>query len=257
MSEQENLISVEDLTLSYENMTVIKDMSFTVKSGDYLCVVGENGSGKSTLIKALLSLKKPVGGSISFGGGLKRREIGYLPQQTGAQQDFPASVWEVVLSGCLNSMGLRPFYTDRERKLAAQNMERLGITHLKKRSYRELSGGQQQRVLLARALCATKKLLLLDEPVSGLDPMVTAEMYELIADINRSGCSTKLQSHPNAGQSGAGKVTVIMVTHDISAALKYASHILCLRQDSWFFGTTQEFMADGSSDFLKGGEGNG
>ena len=258
MSEQENLISVEDLTLSYENMTVIKDMSFTVKSGDYLCVVGENGSGKSTLIKALLSLKKPVGGSIRFGGGLKRREIGYLPQQTGAQQDFPASVWEVVLSGCLNSMGLRPFYTDRERKLAAQNMERLGITHLKKRSYRELSGGQQQRVLLARALCATKKLLLLDEPVSGLDPMVTAEMYELIADINRSGCSAKLQSQrPNAGQSSAGKVTVIMVTHDISAALKYASHILCLRQDSWFFGTTQEFMADGSSDFLKGGEGNG
>ena len=125
------------------------------------------------------------------------------------------------------------------------------------RSYRELSGGQQQRVLLARALCATKKLLLLDEPVSGLDPMVTAEMYELIADINRSGCSAKLQSHPTAGQSSAGKVTVIMVTHDISAALKYASHILCLRQDSWFFGTTQEFMADGSSDFLKGGEGNG
>lgn len=258
MSEQENLISVDDLTLSYENMTVISNMSFTVNSGDYLCVVGENGSGKSTLIKALLSLKKPVGGSISFGGGLKRREIGYLPQQTGAQQDFPASVWEVVLSGCLNSMGLRPFYTERERKLAAQNMERLGITHLKKRSYRELSGGQQQRVLLARALCATKKLLLLDEPVSGLDPMVTAEMYELIADINKSGCCTKTQSqHPGAGQQNAGKVTVIMVTHDISAALKYASHILCLRQESWFFGTTQEFMADGSSDFLKGGEGNG
>ena len=145
----------------------------------------------------------------------------------------------MVLSGCLNSRGIRPFYSERERKLAAQNMERLGITHLKKRSYRELSGGQQQRVLLARALCATKKLLLLDEPVSGLDPMVTAEMYELISDINKSG------------------VTIIMVTHDISAALKYASHILCLRQESWFYGTPQEFMADGSSDFLKGGEGNG
>lgn len=238
MSE-ETLISVENLTLSYENMTVIRDMSFRVNSGDYLCIVGENGSGKSTLVKALLSLKKPVGGSISFGGGLRRNEIGYLPQQTGAQQDFPASVREVVLSGCLNSRGIRPFYSERERKLAAQNMERLGITHLKKRSYRELSGGQQQRVLLARALCATKKLLLLDEPVSGLDPMVTAEMYELISDINKSG------------------VTIIMVTHDISAALKYASHILCLRQESWFYGTPQEFMADGSSDFLKGGEGNG
>lgn len=239
MSEQENLISVDDLTLSYENMTVIRNMSFRVNNGDYLCIVGENGSGKSTLIKALLSLKKPVGGSITFSGGLRRNEIGYLPQQTGAQQDFPASVWEVVLSGCLNSRRIRPFYSDRERKMAAQNMERLGITHLKKRSYRELSGGQQQRVLLARALCATKKLLLLDEPVSGLDPMVTAEMYELISSINQSD------------------VTVIMVTHDISAAMKYASHILCLRQDSWFYGTPQEFMADGSSDFLKGGEENG
>ncbi len=241
MSEQtrDYLIKVDRLTLSYENMTVIRDMSFTAESGDYLCVVGENGSGKSTLIKALLSLKKPVGGSISFGGGLHRNEIGYLPQQTGAQQDFPASVGEVVISGCLNSRGLRPFYSDRERKMAARNMELLGITQLKKRCYRELSGGQQQRVLLARALCATKKLLLLDEPVSGLDPMVTAEMYELIAGINRAG------------------VTVIMVTHDISAALRYANRILCLRGDSWFFGTPEEFLADKASDFLKGGAVNG
>lgn len=160
----EHLIKVENLTLSYENMTVVKDLSFTVESGDYLCIVGENGSGKSTLVKSLLSLKKPVGGEITFGGGLRRNEIGYLPQQTGAQHDFPASVGEVVISGCLNSMGFRPFYTDRERKKAAENMERLSISDLKKRSFRELSGGQQQRVLLARALCATSKLLLLDEP---------------------------------------------------------------------------------------------
>lgn len=236
---QDYLIKVDSLTLSYENMTVIKDMSFCIRNGNYLCIVGENGSGKSTLVKSLLSLKKPVGGAISFGGGLRRSEIGYLPQQTGAQQDFPASVYEVVISGCLNSRGIRPFYSDRERKMAAENMERLGITNLKKRSYRELSGGQQQRVLLARALCATKKLMLLDEPVSGLDPMVTAEMYELIAGINRNG------------------TTVIMVTHDISAALRYASHILCLRQDCWFFGTPEEFLIDSSSDFLKGGAVNG
>lgn len=239
MTEQEYLIKVDKLTLSYENMTVIKDLSFTVQSGDYLCIVGENGSGKSTLVKSLLSLKEPVAGSIEFGGGLRRSGIGYLPQQTGAQQDFPASVGEVVISGCLNSRGLRPFYSDRERRMAAENMERLGITKLKKRCYRELSGGQQQRVLLARALCATKNLLLLDEPVSGLDPMVTVEMYELIADINRSG------------------VTVIMVTHDISAALKYAGHILCLRHDSWFYGTVEQFLTDSSSDFLKGGGING
>lgn len=235
MAEQDYLIKVDRLTLSYENMTVIKDLSFTVQRGDYLCIVGENGSGKSTLVKSLLSLKEPVEGSIGFGGGLRRSGIGYLPQQTGAQQDFPASVGEVVISGCLNSRGLRPFYSERERKMAAENMERLGITKLKKRCYRELSGGQQQRVLLARALCATKNLLLLDEPVSGLDPIVTAEMYELIADINRSG------------------VTVIMVTHDISAALKYAGHILCLRHDSWFYGTVEQFLTDSSSDFLKGG----
>lgn len=232
------LITTKDLALSYENMTVIKDMSFELNSSDYLCIVGENGSGKSTLVKALLSLKKPVSGSIEFGDGLRQNEIGYLPQQTGAQRDFPASVSEVVISGCLNSRGIRPFYSARERKMAADSMERLGITHLKKRSYRELSGGQQQRVLLARALCATKKLLLLDEPVSGLDPMVTAELYELIADINRSG------------------VTIIMVTHDVNSALKYASHILCMREDRHFFGTRGEFLASGEADFLKGGEPN-
>ena len=233
------LINVEGLTLSYESMTVIKGLSFKVNAGDYLCVIGENGSGKSTLIKALLSLKKPVGGEISFGDGLMAREIGYLPQQTGAQRDFPASVWEVVLSGCLNSRGIKPFYTARERRMALDNMERLGITDLRRRSYRELSGGQQQRVLLARALCATHKLLLLDEPVSGLDPMVTAEMYELIDGINKSG------------------VTVIMVTHDISAALKYANTILCLRSGEWFFGTRDEFLQSSASDFLKGGAQNG
>lgn len=232
------LIKTEDLTLSYENVTVIKNMSFEVNSGDYLCIVGENGSGKSTLVKSLLSLKKPVGGSITFGDGLLRKEIGYLPQQTSAQRDFPANVGEVVISGCLNARGIRPFYSARERRLAAENMERLGISEFKNRSYRELSGGQQQRVLLARALCATHKLLLLDEPVTGLDPMVTAELYELISDINKSG------------------VTVIMVTHDMAAALRYASHILCLRSEGWFFGTLDEFLADSSSDFLKGGVGH-
>lgn len=229
------LIDVKKLTLSYENMTVIENMSFSVNTGDYLCIVGENGSGKSTLIKSLLSLKKPVSGSIEFGDGLERQEIGYLPQQSGAQRDFPASVFEVVISGCLNSRGIRPFYSSREKKLASENMERLGISSIKNRSYRELSGGQQQRVLLARALCATKKILLLDEPVTGLDPMVTAELYELISKINKSG------------------ITIIMVTHDISAA-KYASHILCMREKDWFFGTVDEFRQSEFSDFLKGGD---
>lgn len=233
------LIKTEELTLSYENMTVIDKMSFEVNSGNYLCIIGENGSGKSTLMKALLSLKKPVSGNIIFGDGLKKNEIGYLPQQTGAQKDFPASVGEVVASGCLNSRGLRPFYSARERALAMENMMKLGIWDLRRRSYRELSGGQQQRVLLARALCATKKLLLLDEPVSGLDPMVTNELYGLISGINKSG------------------VTVIMVTHDISAALQYASHILCMRQGEWYFGTRQQFLDSDASAFMRGGADNG
>lgn len=230
------LIKTNEITLSYENMTVIDKMSFEVNAGDYLCIVGENGSGKSTLIKALLSLKKPVSGSIDFGEGLRRNEIGYLPQQTGAQKDFPASVGEVVISGCLNRRGLRPFYSAKDRALAMENMMKLGIWELRRRSYRELSGGQQQRVLLARALCATKKLLLLDEPVSGLDPMVTAELYGIISGINKSG------------------VTVIMVTHDIAAAMKYASHILCLRSGSWYFGTKQQFAESEASAFMRGGE---
>ncbi|MBD5113426.1 MAG: metal ABC transporter ATP-binding protein [Ruminococcaceae bacterium] len=231
-----SLIKTTNLTLSYENMTVIKDLNFEVSPGDYLCIVGENGSGKSTLVKALLGLKKPVGGLIEFGDGLQQNEIGYLPQQTNAQRDFPASVYEVVISGCLNSRGIRPFYSAQERGIAAENMERLGISELKKRSYRELSGGQQQRVLLARALCATRKILLLDEPVTGLDPMVTVEFYGLISQINHDG------------------VTVIMVTHDMSAAVKYASHILCMREDDCFFGSTEEFLKSDSSNFLKGGD---
>lgn len=232
------LIKSENLSLSYESMTVIKDLSFEINAGDYLCIVGENGSGKSTLVKALLSLKKPVGGQITFGDGLKQREIGYLPQQTGAQRDFPASVYEVVLSGCLNTRGILPFYSKKERELARENLRLLGAEQLSNRSYRDLSGGQQQRVLLARALCATKKLLLLDEPVSGLDPIVTTEMYELISEINKRG------------------VTVIMVTHDITAALKYATHILCLRSNESFFGTTKAFLDSDASDFVKGGADN-
>ncbi len=230
-----SLINIKNISLSYENMTVIDNLSFTVNSGDYLCIVGENGSGKSTLVKALLSLKKPANGSIEFGDGLKQKEIGYLSQQTGAQRDFPASVKEVVLSGCLNSRGFLPFYSRKEYRRAIRNMKRLDIDDLMKRSYRELSGGQQQRVLLARALCATKKLLLLDEPITGLDPMAAAELYELISKINKSG------------------VTVIMVTHDISAALKYANNVLCMRENDYFFGSVKEFLSSDAAGFLKGG----
>lgn len=218
-----SLIRCENISLSYENNTVLTDLSFEVNSGDYLCIVGENGSGKSTLVKALLSLKGVSGGTITFGDGLKQKEIGYLPQQTSAQKDFPANVCEVVLSGCLNSHNLKPFYSKADKARAQQNLEKLGIAEYKYRSYSELSGGQQQRVLLARALCATTKLILLDEPVSGLDPMVTHEMYQLFKQINDEG------------------ITIIMVSHDIESAIKYSSHILHLHNKPLFFGKTEDY----------------
>ena len=269
----------ENLTLGYEGRNVIENLNFRVNAGDYLCIVGENGAGKSTLIKALLGLKAPTAGSVTFGDGLQQNEIGYLPQQTPVQKDFPASVQEIVRTGvlsrrqnlppapeperkrktprtdkqrkklekreankqakqkkraafrekhpglCAAVATLNPFYTRRMRAYADAQMERMGITHLKNRCYRELSGGQQQRVLLARALCAAEKMILLDEPVAGLDPKVTQEMYELIADLNRGG------------------VTVIMVSHDIAAAVRYASHVLHVSKTHMFFGTKESYLA--------------
>lgn len=216
-------IECQNLSLSYENHIVVSDLNFTVDAGDYVCIVGENGSGKSTLVKALLGLKTPSAGSIRFCDGLSHRQIGYLPQQSSIMRDFPASVREIVLSGCRERV-FSPFYTGRERAVAAENMARLGITDLAKRCYRELSGGQQQRVLLARCLCAAHNLILLDEPTAGLDPAVTADFYRLIADINREG------------------VTVVMVSHDIAAALHYATHILHVARHPLFFGRTEDYV---------------
>lgn len=223
------LLTVKNLKLGYEGKTVAEGLNFTVNSGDYLCIVGVNGSGKTTLMKTILHLNPPISGKIETGEGLKSSEIGYLPQQTEIQRDFPASVWEIVLSGNLSHSGLRPFYTKEEKAAAKRNIEKMGITDLTKRCYRELSGGQQQRVLLARALCATSKMLLLDEPVSGLDPTVTAEMYDLIYGLNKEG------------------ITVIMISHDIKAALKYATHILQIGKEN-FFGTKEEYLKSGAAE---------
>ncbi|MDO4647242.1 MAG: ABC transporter ATP-binding protein [Eubacteriales bacterium] len=216
-------LTCKDVSLGYDGSAIIEHLSFTVNAGDYLCIVGENGSGKSTLMKTILGLQAPLSGEILEGDGLSRREIGYLPQQTIVQRDFPASVREIVLSGCQGRMGFRPFYTRAEKTLAEESMKKMQITEFSDRCYRELSGGQQQRVLLARALCATRKVLLLDEPVSGLDPMVTAEMYRLIQELNQEG------------------ITIIMISHDIDAAVKYASHILHIDR-KLFFGTREEYV---------------
>ena len=217
-------LSCQNLSLGYEGKEILSGLSFEVNSGDYLCIVGENGSGKSTLMRTVLGLKKPMSGKIVTGDGLSANEIGYLPQQTLVQRDFPASVKEIVISGNQGHCGLRPFYNKQEKELAAQNMKKMGILDLQNRCYRELSGGQQQRVLLARALCATKKMLLLDEPVAGLDPKVTADMYSLIDGLNKED-----------------KITIIMISHDLDAAVKYASHILHIGKDI-FFGTKDEYI---------------
>ncbi len=227
-------LSCRNLCLGYDGKEILHDLNFEVESGDYLCIVGENGSGKSTLMKTILGLQSPLSGKVLTGDGLVQNEIGYLPQQTAVQKDFPATVWEIVLSGFQGRCGLRPFYTKEEKRIAAENIEKMGITPLTKRCYRELSGGQQQRALLARALCATRKMLLLDEPVSGLDPKVTADMYRLIESLNRSG------------------ITVIMISHDVTAALRYATHILHIGGEA-FFGTRQEYLAVGRGFTQTGG----
>ena len=216
-------ITCKNLAIGYDGKVLLKDINFSVESGDYLYIIGENGSGKSTLMKTLLNLQQPISGKILYGAGVKSNEIGYLPQQTVIQKDFPASVKEIVLSGCQNRVGMRPFYNMSEKKCASEMMEKLQIANLGNQCYRELSGGQKQRVLLARALCATKKILLLDEPVSGLDPKVTEEMYRLIEKIN---CEDK--------------ITIIMISHDIKAAMNYASHILHIGEEI-FYGTRQAY----------------
>ena len=231
------LIRCENVSIGYEGQIVVKDLNFQIASGDYLCIVGENGSGKSTLVKSLLGLKSVEKGQIIFGDGLRQTEIGYLPQQTDVQKDFPASVYEVVVSGRLNSRGIRPFYTSADKKTAFEKMKMLGIEDLSGQCFRDLSGGQKQRALLARALCATKTLLLLDEPVTGLDPIVTAEFYELIQRINK--------------ESG---IAVVMVSHDIESAVKYATHILHLQEKVLLFGTAEDYQKSRvGRTFLGGG----
>lgn len=228
------LITCKNLSFAYDGRVVVDNISFEVEPGDYLCVVGANGSGKSTLIKGLLGLLKPQSGSIQLGEGLQQNEIGYLPQQTTVQRDFPASVQEVVLSGGLNH-GWTPFYTRHQKNMAAANMMCMGIYDFRHKSYRELSGGQQQRVLLARALTATRKLLLMDEPVTGLDPLATQDLYELVRHLNQDG------------------VTIIMVTHDIENAVQEGKHILHLAGRELYYGPADEYLQTSAAQSLLGG----
>lgn len=215
----------KDLSIGYEGRIIAKDINFTAEAGNYISVVGENGSGKSTLIKTLFNLHKPLNGEIKLSEGLKFNQIGYLPQQTDIQKDFPASVSEVVMSGFMGRHKFLPFCSKAEKNKASEIMSKLGLDEIKKACYRELSGGQQQRVFLARALCATEKMIVLDEPVTGLDPKVTAQLYETIEKLNREN-----------------NITVIMVSHDVRAAIRYSSHILHIGINGTFFGSRDEYM---------------
>ena len=233
-----SLIKAENLILGYETGIVISDLNFQVNEGDYLCIVGENGSGKTTLMKTLLGLKKPFGGKLYMDSTLKNTGIGYLPQQNIVQKDFPASVKEIVLSGCQARGDFKFFYSKDDIKKAESNMRRMDIFEMKDMCFRELSGGQRQRVLLSRALCAADKILLLDEPISGLDPKVTLEMYELIDKLNKEG------------------ITIIMISHDIHMAIKYADHILHIGEE-YFYGTTDEYLESDIGKYISRGGNNG
>jgi len=238
MEKEMAFITCQKVKVGYEGKAVAENINFSVEKGDYLFIIGENGSGKSTLMKTLLGLHSVMEGTILTGDGLKQNEIGYLPQQTMLQKDFPASVREIVLSGCLNRSGFRPFYLKKEKKRAEEMMEKLGIIQLQNRCYRELSGGQMQRVLLARALCATEQLLLLDEPVTGLDPKAMVELYELIAKLNK-----------------VYGLTIIMVSHDLEAAVRYASKILHVSQEPLYFGTKEGYLkSEAGRRFLQEGK---
>ena len=228
-------IECRNVSFSYEGNLVISELNFSVNRGDYLCVVGENGSGKSTLIKGILRLKQPQSGSIRTDDSLKANEIGYLPQQTAVQKDFPASTYEVIISGRLNTRGIFPFYSKADKIIAEKNIELLKIEDLRNKCYRELSWGQQRRALLARALCSAQKILILDEPVAGLDPVMTRDLYKTIEKINR--------------EMG---ITIIMVSHDIHSAVKYATHMLHLENTQVFFGETKDYINSGvGSGFLE------
>ena len=212
---------LENVSLGYDSNPLVKDVNLKINSGNYVCVIGENGAGKSTFLKTVLGLTSAIDGKIVW--NINKNAIGYLPQQTVVQKDFPASVLEVVMSGFQNRRGLRPFYSAKEKEEAFKNMKRMTVDDLANKSYKHLSGGQQQRVLLARALCATEKILFLDEPVAGLDPKVTADMYALIKSLNEEG------------------ITIVMISHDINVALNDASHIFYISGNT-FYGTKDEFI---------------
>ncbi len=232
-------IICRDVAIGYDNHVLINNINFEVNEGDYICIIGENGVGKSTLMKTLINLKKPISGQVIMSNNISRKHFGYLTQQKEIQKDFPGSVKEIVISGCQNKCGFRPFYNKVEKQSAIDAIQKMGILNLKDKCFSELSGGQQQRVLMARALCAAEKILFLDEPATGLDQKSLTDFYDITSTINREN-----------------KMTVVMISHDVDTAIKYASHILYIGEKV-ILQTTEEYLRDNNhhiSDKKDGGD---
>jgi len=220
-----NLLECKNVSIGYNDKAICKDISFTIEKGEYVCIVGENGCGKSTLLKTILGLTKQVSGKIKFDNNFNKTQIGYLPQQSEMQRDFPAVVKEIVMSGFINKMGLRPFYNKSEKEKALKLMSQLNIIDHKNKSYKDLSGGQQQKVLLARALCATDELLVLDEPTNGLDMRSIKAFYDTIYRLN--------------SENG---ITILMVTHNLDKVIDKVTKIIYLKNTQVFCGSKEEFL---------------
>ena len=238
MMEEMDVLTCDHISFGYENQIAVDQVSFSLKQGDFLCIVGKNGSGKSTLLKGILGFLKPIHGVMNFSEEAKEHGVGYLPQQTAVQKNFPATVMEVVLSGCLKERGHKPFYSKKEKQKAIYNLKRIGMASKRRMCYCDLSGGQQQRVLIARALCATKDILMLDEPTTGLDPKATMELYRILEYLNKEE-----------------QVTILMVSHDVQNLISYATHILHMNQTMKFFGTIEQYKkSEVGKEFIGGGQ---
>ena len=231
-----SLIKCNNIEFKYDGKEILKNISFEVNKGDYLCIIGENGSGKSTLLNIISGVLKPNNGTVTLDSNLSKKEIGYLPQKSEIYENFPASVYEVVISGCVNKLSIIPFCRRKEKQIANYNMNLLEISNIKNKCFHELSGGQKQRVLLARTLCSTRDIILLDEPVSGLDPIITESFYNVVNHLNNEHGTT-----------------VVMVSHDIQNCFKYASHILYIGKELFYYGSKSDFL---NSEFSKNIRGN-
>lgn len=219
-----NIININNLSLGYNNIPVIQNLNVKINDGDFVCIVGSNGVGKSTLIKGILGLLKPISGSIEL-NNIKKNFIGYMPQETKVDSNFPASVYEIVLSGTLNKVGLKPSYSKELKKIADDNLKLLDIYSLKDKCFNELSGGQRQRVLLARSLCSTSKILILDEPSNNLDYNSKKNLYKILQYLNEEKT-----------------MTIIMVTHDLDHNNLIGNKILSLQKGNYFYGNTNDFV---------------